>query len=539
MLRNELLAAVRTTLVTLIGVGLAYPLVTTAVAGAIFPQQASGSMVSDDYGNVVGSGLIAQPFAKAGYLQPRPSAAGEKGYDAAGSSGSNLGPTSKALRDRAAKDLQRLIQENPNAEGPVPAELVSASASGLDPHLSRRRRSGRCRASPGRAAWKNRASGRSSNRTSKGAICWFSESRGSTSFWSTGRSIGISDARRSPLDSHAVLMATGADKWWNDPGADDETGANPKARGLSRAGRAGKARPPQAIRRVRRRGGKDVPDAAGRARSAAPRGGRGDRLHRAARPPGDVCADRRAGSRAPAPHRVSRRSRRGDGSRRRAAAPAHRRGGGRDPAYQRAGVAQPQALPGRARASGRPDQRDRRNERAAPGVAQWAHRARDRRGGARDRSRHLPHPGRPGGEPRSGGRGPAGAPPLGEDVRSGKDPLGAGELLQGSEPGHPAGAGPARGRGEPGSRRSGEGRAGGEGVRAGDGVPRLQSPAREDAALARVAHGRPPKHGLVRRLRGNAGRGAEPDRLRGAAPPARQRREGSGARRRSGAAEIG
>ncbi|OLE62509.1 MAG: potassium-transporting ATPase subunit C [Deltaproteobacteria bacterium 13_1_20CM_2_69_21] len=136
MLRNELLAAVRTTLVTLIGVGLAYPLVTTAVAGAIFPQQAAGSMVSDDYGNVVGSGLIAQPFAKAGYLQPRPSAAGEKGYDAAGSSGSNLGPTSKALRDRAAKDLQRLIQENPNAEGPVPAELVSASASGLDPHLS-------------------------------------------------------------------------------------------------------------------------------------------------------------------------------------------------------------------------------------------------------------------------------------------------------------------------------------------------------------------------------------------------------------------
>src|SRR2546428_7525417 len=136
MLRNEFLAAVRTTLVTLIGVGLAYPLVTTAVAGAIFPQQAGGSMVSDDYGNVVGSGLIAQPFAKAGYLKARPSAAGEKGYDAAGSSGSNLGPTSKALRDRAAKDLQRLILENPNAEGPVPAELVSASASGLDPHLS-------------------------------------------------------------------------------------------------------------------------------------------------------------------------------------------------------------------------------------------------------------------------------------------------------------------------------------------------------------------------------------------------------------------
>src|SRR5437016_3817966 len=136
MLRNELLAAVRTTLVTLIGVGLAYPLVTTAVAGAIFPQQAAGSMVSDDSGNVVGSGLIAQPFAQAGYLQPRPSAAGEKGYDAAGSSGSNLGPTSKALRDRVTKDLAKLVRENPDAEGSVPAELVSASASGLDPHLS-------------------------------------------------------------------------------------------------------------------------------------------------------------------------------------------------------------------------------------------------------------------------------------------------------------------------------------------------------------------------------------------------------------------
>src|SRR5438105_15497635 len=136
MLRNELLAAVRTTLVTLIGVGLAYPLVTTAVAGAIFPQQAAGSMVSDDSGDAVGSRLIAQPCAKAGYLQPRPSAAAEKGYDAAGSSGSNLGPTSKALRDRVTKDLAKLVQENPNAEGPVPAELVSASASGLDPHLS-------------------------------------------------------------------------------------------------------------------------------------------------------------------------------------------------------------------------------------------------------------------------------------------------------------------------------------------------------------------------------------------------------------------
>jgi len=136
MLRNELFAAVRTTLVTLIALGVAYPLITTAVAGAIFPRQSAGSLITDDSGNAVGSELIAQPFGKPGYLQPRPSAAGEKGYDAAGSSGSNLGPTSKVLRERAAKELQRLLEENPNAEETVPAELVSASASGLDPHLS-------------------------------------------------------------------------------------------------------------------------------------------------------------------------------------------------------------------------------------------------------------------------------------------------------------------------------------------------------------------------------------------------------------------
>jgi potassium-transporting ATPase KdpC subunit len=137
MLRQELLAAVRATLVTLVVLGLGYPLVTTAVASAIFPKGARGSLVRDGSGTVVGSELIAQPFGKPGYLRARPSAAGERGYDAAGSSGSNLGPTSKALRERAGKELQRLLQENPNnAEGPVPAELVSASASGLDPHLS-------------------------------------------------------------------------------------------------------------------------------------------------------------------------------------------------------------------------------------------------------------------------------------------------------------------------------------------------------------------------------------------------------------------
>src|SRR2546422_1122047 len=131
-----MLIAIRATVVTLVLTGVIYPLVTTAVALTLFPSRARGSLITDDSGNAVGSELIAQPFGKPGYLQPRPSAAGEKGYDAAGSSGSNLGPTSKALRERAAKELQRLLEENPNAEGAVPAELVSASASGLDPHLS-------------------------------------------------------------------------------------------------------------------------------------------------------------------------------------------------------------------------------------------------------------------------------------------------------------------------------------------------------------------------------------------------------------------
>ncbi|HUJ26045.1 MAG TPA: potassium-transporting ATPase subunit KdpC [Myxococcales bacterium] len=132
MVRNELIVSIRATLVTLVLLGLAYPLVTTGFAVVLFPSRAHGSFVD----NNVGSELIAQPFGNAGYLQPRPSAAGDKGFDAAGSSGSNLGPTSKALHDRMEKDAQRLLQENPDAQGPIPAELVSASGSGLDPHLS-------------------------------------------------------------------------------------------------------------------------------------------------------------------------------------------------------------------------------------------------------------------------------------------------------------------------------------------------------------------------------------------------------------------
>jgi K+-transporting ATPase ATPase C chain len=126
----------RATLWTLIVTGVVYPLVVTGAAQALFPARADGSLVRDDRGNVIGSELLAQPFSGPGYFQPRPSAAGDKGYDPTASGGSNLGPTSQKLRDRVKADVDRLLKENPDAPGRVPAELVTASASGLDAHLS-------------------------------------------------------------------------------------------------------------------------------------------------------------------------------------------------------------------------------------------------------------------------------------------------------------------------------------------------------------------------------------------------------------------
>ncbi len=133
---DHLVPAIRVTLVTLVLTGLAYPLVMTGIAKVLFPRQAEGSFVADDAGKVVGSELLAQGFSKPAYFQPRPSAAGEKGYDPRASGGSNLGPTSKKLRDQAAALADQLAKDNPDASGPVPVELVTASGSGLDPHLS-------------------------------------------------------------------------------------------------------------------------------------------------------------------------------------------------------------------------------------------------------------------------------------------------------------------------------------------------------------------------------------------------------------------
>jgi len=134
-MRREFLIALRLTVVTLVLTGLLYPLAVTGAAQVLFSDKANGSLAHDEKGAVVGSKLIGQTFATAAYLQGRPSAAGN-GYDATSSSGSNLGPTSKKLLDQAAADVARLRKENPGATGPVPADLVTASASGLDPEVS-------------------------------------------------------------------------------------------------------------------------------------------------------------------------------------------------------------------------------------------------------------------------------------------------------------------------------------------------------------------------------------------------------------------
>lgn len=113
--------------------GVVYPAVVTAVGQVAFPSQANGSMIVVD-GRTVGSSLIGQAFSEPQYFWGRPSAAGKDGYDGTASAGSNLGPTSQHLIDRISADVDRLREAN--GGGPVPVDLVTTSASGLDPHIS-------------------------------------------------------------------------------------------------------------------------------------------------------------------------------------------------------------------------------------------------------------------------------------------------------------------------------------------------------------------------------------------------------------------
>ena len=125
-------ALVMTGLFTLV-LGLAYPLAITGVGQAVFPSQANGSLVRSADGVVQGSSLIGQPFAEARYLHPRPSAAGD-GYNAAGSSGSNLGPLNPDLAERVKTDADAIRAET--GASAIPADAVTASGSGLDPDIS-------------------------------------------------------------------------------------------------------------------------------------------------------------------------------------------------------------------------------------------------------------------------------------------------------------------------------------------------------------------------------------------------------------------
>src|SRR5690349_21999234 len=132
---QELKPAILITIVFTVITGIAYPLAMAGICQALFHKQANGSLVERN-GKVIGSELIAPNFTKPGYFHPRPSAAGQNGYDASASSGSNLGPTNPALVDRLAKDAAQFRKDNPDYSGPIPADSITTSGSGLDPEIS-------------------------------------------------------------------------------------------------------------------------------------------------------------------------------------------------------------------------------------------------------------------------------------------------------------------------------------------------------------------------------------------------------------------
>ena len=131
---KELGTALRVTVISIVIFGLVYPLVMTLIAQLLFPRQANGSLVSVN-GKVIGSAIIGQLWTKPQYFHGRPSVAG-KGYDPTSTGGTNLGPTSKKLIDATKATIGALEKENPNASGAPPIDLVTSSASGIDPDIS-------------------------------------------------------------------------------------------------------------------------------------------------------------------------------------------------------------------------------------------------------------------------------------------------------------------------------------------------------------------------------------------------------------------
>jgi len=129
---KELKPAILITFILTIITGILYPLAVTGIAQTIFHKQANGSLIERD-GKVIGSEIIGQNFTKPEYFHPRPS---QNSYDAANSGGSNLGPTNPALADRLKKDGEQFRKDNPDYTGPIPADAITASGSGLDPEIS-------------------------------------------------------------------------------------------------------------------------------------------------------------------------------------------------------------------------------------------------------------------------------------------------------------------------------------------------------------------------------------------------------------------
>jgi K+-transporting ATPase ATPase C chain len=134
-MRQQLLPAFRMTLLLTVLTGLLYPFAITGLCSILFSRQAHGSLVSGKNG-LIGSRLIGQNFAKPEYFHPRPSAAGDAGYDASSSGGSNLGPTSQKLYDRLKAAAAEFRKENPRFTGEIPADAITTSASGVDPDIS-------------------------------------------------------------------------------------------------------------------------------------------------------------------------------------------------------------------------------------------------------------------------------------------------------------------------------------------------------------------------------------------------------------------